>query len=342
MITAGTGGAITGRGANAFVGDDLVKGAQDAASETMQNTAWDWWQSEASTRLEIDHDGLEPIVLLVMTRWNEADILGRILGNEDEQDDDETWYSIVLPALAEEGDPLGRAPGEALWPERRPLQMLERIKSRLSAYWWSALFQQRPTPLEGDLFKRAAWQYYDVAPAGFHPGYIFVDTAGWKDIRSNDFAAYASIIRVQKDLYWLNAKHGRWTFPQLLQELRDEHDRTGLPICVEDVPWARPIIQTLQAELEGVVPFVIGGLAKEVRAMSASPYQHAGNFHLPRGKSWTKEFVDEHAAFPNGMHDDWVDTTSMGAIRLLRAALQPLELPPEEPRGDVVVIGGRA
>jgi predicted phage terminase large subunit-like protein len=317
MVTAGTGGAITGRGANAFVMDDLVKGAKDASSVVMQDAAWDWWLSEASSRLESDDEGLEPIVVFITTRWHEADTMGRILTNEEGLEDGEVWYVLRLPAIAEENDPLGRAPGEALWPERRPLSFLERIKRRVGSYWWSALYQQRPTPLEGGIFKRSAWQFYEKAPEGYHPGGTFVDTAGWEDVSKADWGAFASVIRVQKDLLWLNAKHGHWTFPQFIQELRDERARTGLPIYIEKTAWANPLIQALEMELTGIVPFEIKGVKKEVRAIAAQPHHEAGNFYLPNRARWTDEFIDEHAAFPNGAHDDWVDTTSMANLRLL-------------------------
>jgi predicted phage terminase large subunit-like protein len=315
MNTAGVGGAITGRGANALVVDDPVKDARDAASEVMQESTWDWWRSTAYTRLESDAEGLEPIALVIQTRWNEGDLTGRILLGEDGLEDDEAWYVLNLPALAEENDPLGRAIGEPLWPERRSLDFLERIKRRVGSYWWSALYQQRPTPLAGNIFPRSAWQWYDQAPEGYHPGGIFLDTAGYDSEIAGDWWAFASVIRVQKDLYWLNAKHGRWAFNQAIQELRDERDRTGLPIYVERTALALPLIQSLQREMEGVIAVEVKS-KKEFRALAAQPNHEAGNFYLPRKGQWTADFIDEHAAFPNGAHDDWVDTTSAANSRL--------------------------
>ena len=318
MITAGVGGPITGRGANCLVVDDPVKDAQEAASAVVQQTTYDWWQAVAYTRLEADLDGTPPIALVIQTRWNEADLTGRILVGEEDTADDEVWYSLRLPAIAEDNDPLGRLPGEELWPEVRPLAFLERIKARLSSYWWSALYQQRPTPEAGELFLRHRWQYWERLPEGYGPGYILVDTAGWQNQNEKqDYAAWAAVRKYAKDLYWLEADHGHWTFPELVQRLKDAAARTKLPVCVEDTPWARPLIQVLQHELSGVVPFKIGGVQKEVRAQAASPYQMAGNFYLPKGAKWTGDFVEEHAAFPNGAHDDWVDTTSMAVLKLI-------------------------
>lgn len=335
MLTAGIGGAITGRGANILVIDDPVKDAQEAASETIQERNIDWYRTTANTRLE--PGGVQ---VLIMTRWHEADLAGRLLDEEAHE-----WTVLRLPAIAEEHDQLGRQVGEALWPERYDVKALADIQygkvdpltgqrhGGIGSYAWSALYQQHPTPPEGGMFKRSAWQYYDEAPQGYHPGAIFVDTAGWDMKPTGDWAAFASVIRVQKDLFWLNGKHGHWTFPQLLEELRNEHARTGLPIVVEKVPWAMPLIQVLQRELSGIVPFEIKGVKKEVRAEAASPYQEAGNFYLPRRGQWVSEFVDEHAAFPNGAHDDWVDTTSMAALRLLQ---------PQMPTSATLTLNGKA
>lgn len=326
MVTAGVGGAITGRGGNCLVNDDAVKDAKDAASEVIQLSTWDWWQSTAYTRLETDAEGLEPIALVIATRWNEGDLTGRILAGEEDVEDEETWYVLRLPALAEENDPLGRAIGEPLWPERRTMAFLERIRHRIGSYWWSALYQQRPTPLAGNIFLRDAWQWYDRAPEGWHPGGIFVDTAGYDTSVPGDWWAYASVVKVQKDLFWLNAEEGRWSFSQAKEKLKDEQQRTGLAIYIERTALALPLIQELQSDREvgSVVPVDTRGMKKEMRALAAQPAQEAGRFYLPTGKRWTSAFVDEHAAFPNGAHDDWVDTTSLATLRLLMTTGLPV------------------
>lgn len=323
MLTAGIGGAITGRGGN-LIYDDPVKNAAEAKSQTIQQRNIDWFWSTAYTRLEP-----EGFVLGIQTRWDEADLTGAILSGEELLEDEEVWYTLNLPAIAEQNDPLGREIGEALWPARYSLERLEAIKRRIGAYFFSALYQQRPTPIEGGLFKRGDWQWYDEAPERWVAGYTFVDTAGYSEKTDGDWVSYASVVRNLKDLFWLNANHGHWTFPQLIQRLKDEYARYKLPIVVEDVPWARPVIQTLRNEIGvgAVVPFEIKGQSKEVRATAVQPYHEAGNFYLPRRGQWTSDFVDEHAAFPNGAHDDWVDTTSMAGLKLLRGvfAQQPQE-----------------
>src|SRR5690348_3861723 len=112
MVTAGVGGPITGRGADVLIIDDPVKNADDALSATMRERVWEWWRSTAYTRLEPSG-----AAVLVMTRWHEDDLAGRLLGEMEQGG--EHWEVLRLPAIAEEeDDALGRHPGEALWPQR--------------------------------------------------------------------------------------------------------------------------------------------------------------------------------------------------------------------------------
>src|SRR5207244_2242627 len=114
MTAAGVGGAMTGKGAHLLVIDDPVKNAEQAQSKTVREKHWEWYRSTAYSRLEPGG-----AVVIVMTRWHEDDLVGRLLAEAEAEG--ERWEILRLPALAEEADPLGRAPGEPLWPERYPL-----------------------------------------------------------------------------------------------------------------------------------------------------------------------------------------------------------------------------
>lgn len=169
----------------------------------------------------------------------------------------------------------------------------------------------------GNVFDRTWWRFYDDLPDGYHPGAVFVDTAGYDDKTTGDYAVLAMIVRIGKDLYWIDVQRGHWFFPELLQRCLDAKDERQLPIVIEDTPWAKPLIQSLSRRISGVIPFQIKGRSKLTRAQAASPFAEAGNFYLPRNASWTADFIEEHGAFPNGPHDDMVDTTSMAVLRLL-------------------------
>jgi hypothetical protein len=153
MQTSGVGGGVTGKGADLFIIDDPVKDAVQANSEVYRQRNWDWYQSVAYTRLEPDG-----AVVIMQTRWHEEDLAGHVLQHAKQTG--ESWDVLNLPALAEEPDPLGRQPGEPLWPERFSRADLLRIKATLGSYWWSAMYQGSPMPNEGGTFKRSWLRYW--------------------------------------------------------------------------------------------------------------------------------------------------------------------------------------
>src|SRR5258708_863622 len=138
MVTAGVGGPLTGRGANLLIVDDPIKNAEEAVSQTIRDNHWDWWQSTASTRIEPGG-----CVIIIATRWHYDDLSGRLI-HAAQTGEGSPVRRLRLPAIAEDGDPLGRAAGEALWPERWPRDRLEKIRLEKDAAWWHAMYQQRP------------------------------------------------------------------------------------------------------------------------------------------------------------------------------------------------------
>lgn len=149
MITGGVGGPFTGRGFHLGLIDDPFKNYQDAMSEAVRNTVWNWYRSTFLTRAEPG-----AAVILTLTRWHTDDLLGRILA----EPDGHRWRIIRLPALAEAADPLGRAEGKALWPARYDEQALAAIGSAVGPYVWASLYQQNPPNLQG-LLAYYAFEY---------------------------------------------------------------------------------------------------------------------------------------------------------------------------------------
>ena len=117
LYAVGVGGSMTGRGADLMILDDVIKSDVEALSETTQRRHWDWWRSVVLTRLHP-----QAAIVAVGTRWSVDDLLGRLA-------DSGTFDVVRLPALAEDDDPIGREPGEALWPEMFPRDVLEAIRA---------------------------------------------------------------------------------------------------------------------------------------------------------------------------------------------------------------------
>lgn len=139
MRTAGLDGPITGKGADLLIIDDPVKNDEEARSPTIRERNWRWWLTTGRTRLEPGAD-----VIVIMTRWHEDDLVGRMLRHQAEQ-----WIELCFPALAETDDPLGREKGEPLWKGRYSKSELQKTRDVVGPYVWSALYQQRPIPEEG-------------------------------------------------------------------------------------------------------------------------------------------------------------------------------------------------
>ncbi len=170
FFAAGMGSAIAGRRADLGLIDDPIKTRQEADSDRVRQTQWDWYVNDFLTRLK---PSARQIV--IQTRWHEDDLGGRILEREANR-----WRVIKIPMLAVNDDPLGRQPGERLWPEWFTEEMI--TTARMDTRAWNALYQQEPVPDEGDYFKKDNFSEYDEAPANLHiyaaSDYAVTDGAG--------------------------------------------------------------------------------------------------------------------------------------------------------------------
>jgi predicted phage terminase large subunit-like protein len=318
MMTAGVGGPITGKGAHALIVDDPVKNAEQAASPVYREKAWEWWQSTAYTRIEPGG-----CAILVMTRWNEDDLAGRII--EHSQSGSEPWDVLRLPALAEEDDPLGRAPDAPLWPQRYDADALANIRQTVGSYWWAALYQQRPSPREGGLFKRAWFTLVDAVPVSAQRIRYWDKAATAGD---GDYTAGVLMARTPNGLYYIeDVTRGQWSAGErdaiILQTAQMDASRYGLPVVVwsEQEPGSggKESAQNFRRMLAGYPVYaepVTGD--KAVRAEPLAAQCEAGNVRMLRG-AWNSAYLDEMCAFPNGAHDDQVDGSS-GAFNKLAGA----------------------
>lgn len=308
LMAAGVGGPITGRGAHIAIVDDPLKNSEDASSKTIRDKIYDWYRSTLRTRLAPGG-----AIVLVMTRWHEDDLAGRLLAKGEDQ-----WEVISLAALAESGDPLGRELGEPLWPWRFSKQELEEIRVDLGSQLWAALYQQRPAPVEGDMLKRHWWRYYDTPPQQFEQVIQSWDMT-FKDAATSDFVVGQVWGRIGADKYLLDQVRERLDFPATVQAVRNLTNKwpQSSAILIEDKANGPAVIATLRREIAGIIAVnPMGG--KEARAAAVSPQIEAGNVYLPNPMrvDWVQDFVEECAAFPNGAHDDQVDAMTQALARL--------------------------
>ncbi len=429
----GVGSGVTGLGADLILIDDPVKSREEAESRAYRDRVWDWYRDDLYTRLEPGG-----AIVLIMTRWHEDDLAGRILTSEDAG----TWRVVRLPAIAEGscvgasrcvgsglvqaewengrvgewersraeaalgagavrldlderengrmgewetlgaetaptlafadspiqngkvGQRLGQDPpepaapvtapnspilplthspiqkgreeqphglgfstigadwrtaGEALWPERFPVTELERTRRVLGERSFSALYQGRPQPAEGGLFRREWFRVVDRVPAGLR-WVRFWDTAAKATERSDYWAGVLAARSADGNWYLRGMVRGRWEYPQAKQVVLQtaEADGPGVVAGIEDSANGSALIQDLRRDPRGArfpwVPVRVSA-EKAVRAGTWASLAEGGLVHLEAGP-WTAAFLDEVESFPWGKHDDQVDAVS-GAVELV-------------------------
>jgi predicted phage terminase large subunit-like protein len=304
---AGILGGVTGRGADLLIIDDPIKTAQEAQSEVYRNRVWDEYQSSLSTRLM--PNGAQ---IVILTRWHYDDIAGRLLKEQPDQ-----WEVISLPAIAEENDQLGREVGEPLWAEFGYDRLWAQNKRKeVGTRTWTALFQQRPSPDSGDIFKREWVKTYRALPQ-LDEMAISVD-ASFKDTKASDYCVLQVWGRRGADKYLIDQIRDQMGFPATVQAIRAlsaKYPKAHTKL-VEDKANGTAVIDYLKKEIYGLIPVEpMGG--KEVRASAISPQWEAGNVYLPDPSQapWVNDFVEELIQFPQAKNDDQVDAMTQMLTR---------------------------
>lgn len=308
----GVGGGITGMGGDLIIIDDPIKSREEAQSFTYRERVWDWYTNDLYTRLEPGG-----AMILVMTRWHEDDLAGRILSSEDGK----SWHIVRLPALAEDGDVFGRRAGEPLNAERYPVEELLKIKSVLGSWAFESLYQQRPMPVEGGLFKREWFvKFVEVAPAQVEARVRYWDKAATAG--DGDYTVGVRMSRADGVYCVEDVTRGRWSPGERDKVIKQcaETDPPGTQIWLEQEPGSSGVdsVQALIRLLSGYsvhADRVTG--SKTTRAEPFAAQAEAGNVVLVKGH-WNASFLDELLVFPNGAHDDQVDAASGAFLALTR------------------------
>ena len=310
-MAVGTGGTLTGRGGDVIIVDDPLK-ADDAYSETARNALLDWATRTLFTRLDDKRRGA---IILVQQRQHEDDLPGQLLRAGG-------WYHLNLPAIADRDEviPLSPSPhlrvhrralGDLLDPLREPRSILDGLKREMGTADFLAQYQQAPLPPDGDVIKTGWFREYDELPDG-GTQIISIDTASKAGLR-NDWSV-ASRWRVVQNRYYLEyVWRRRVEFPELLHTVRDLARRSCPDtILIEDKGTGTGLIQTLRDDPEGfpVVAYDPGAVDKESRMRIQSSKIEGGQVFLPSSAPWLEEFLNEVRRFPNGAHDDQIDSMS--------------------------------
>jgi predicted phage terminase large subunit-like protein len=311
-LATSTGGVLTGRGADIILIDDPLK-PEEALSEAQRQTANDWYDHTLYSRLNDKRHG---VIVIIMQRLHEDDLVGHVLAQE-------PWEVLSFPAIAEAEEAhqietiwgprcFARRQGEALHPDREPLETLEHIRRTIGEYNFAGQYQQSPAPLGGGLVKAEWFKRYGAneRPESFDRILQSWDTAN-KATELSDFSVCTTWGIKGKDFYLLNVLRKRLEYPALKRAVREQQSLFNANVVlIEDKASGTQLIQELIADGCHRVTRYKPECDKIMRLHAQTAIIENGFVHLPDAAPWLAEYLHEMMIFPKGKHDDQVDSTA--------------------------------
>jgi len=330
----GVGGSITGAGADILIIDDPLKNREEAESDTIRRKIWEWYTSTAYTRLEKGG-----AVIIIMTRWHDDDLAGRILQLEGEKgyyfDGSKNkwiksesikggnhhygkWEVLRLPAIATEQEQY-RKRGEPLWKEKYDTDALQDIKQAIGTRDWGSLYQQDPVTEEGREFKKEWIQYWDTLPKSLN--YVTtVDLAVSKRSSADDSVVMTTAIDKNDRIYIIEYKNWKADPSEVIEEIYRQHGLYNSRVAVESVGYQQSLVHFIRVEgrKRGKylhVEQITTRSNKETKIRGLIP--HYANKLIYHARNRCSELEEQLARFPSGKHDDIIDALAM-ALPLLK------------------------
>lgn len=307
MRSTSIAGSITGLGANLIIIDDPHKNWAEANSVAVRQNIIDAFNSTIYTRLEPNGS-----IIVIQTRWHERDLSGYLTTEHSDN-----WEVIRLPAVSEGNDLIGRPEGEALCPERYPVEKLLAIKKSVGSMVFEGLYQQNPSPPEGGIIKVDWFSRWKTLPDMFDSmvqswDLTFSDTG-------NSFVVGQVWGKKGADLYLVDQIRDKLNFPSTIEAMARLTNRwpDAMTKYVERAANGPALISTLNRQIPGIVPVSPRG-DKSSRLAAVSGIFEAGNVWVPDYNTapWVEDYVQEMVTFPNSANDDQVDATSQALSQL--------------------------
>jgi predicted phage terminase large subunit-like protein len=311
-LATSVGGVLTGRGADVIIIDDPLK-PDEALSEAKRQAVNNWFDHTLASRLNDKRDG---IIIIIMQRLHEDDLVGHVMkqGN---------WTILRFPAIAEDDEttviqtPLGqktifRKRGEALHPEREPLEVLARMRDVQGEYTFAGQYQQAPAPLGGGLVKSSWFKTHTSAdlPAKFDMIFQSWDSAN-KPGELNDYSVCTTWGVKDKRIYLLHVYRKRFGYPELKRAVIEQMQTfEAKTVLIEDKASGTQLIQEFVGEGIPQIRKYEVTMDKIMRMHSVTNLIENGFVYIPDQAQWLAEYLHELATFPNGKYDDQVDSTS--------------------------------
>lgn len=321
IISRGLRSGITGNPGDLIIVDDPIKDRMEAYSPTFREQLWSAWLGSIKTRLSAGAK-----VIIIATPWHFDDLMARVIARE-------TNVRVIrIPVEAQDGDPLGRKPGEALCPELgKDNAWLTDFKT---AYEndpsggpgaWAAMYMCNPRIEGGNIVKKDWFQFYDPKDISEWGTTLISVDASFKGGENNDFVAITVWSKLGSGYYLRHCSNKKLDFPQTLTELRmiKAMYPEAFTVLVEDKANGSAIIATLRKEMPGVLGVNPKG-GKEARVNAVSGVIEAGNVYIPERATWKEDYLDQWAGFPAVPHDDMVDSSTQALSHMLYASGDPL------------------
>jgi predicted phage terminase large subunit-like protein len=311
-LATSNGGVLTGRGADIIVIDDPLK-PEEALSKALRQACNEWFVHTLYSRLNDKRHG---VIIIIMQRLHEDDLVGHVLAQE-------PWDVVSFPAIAEADEVhqietiLGprcfrRRHGEALHPDREPLDTLDRIRRTIGEYNFAGQYQQSPAPLGGGLVKAEWFKRYGEKdrPERFDRIVQSWDTAN-KATELSDFSVCTTWGVKGKDLFLIGLFRRRLEYPALKRAVREQQSLFNANVVlIEDKASGTQLIQELIAEGCHAVTRYEPTTEKTMRMNAQTAMIENGFVRIPETAAWLDEYLHELTVFPNGKHDDQVDSTA--------------------------------
>ena len=306
-FAAGVGGAITGRGADLLIIDD-PHSEQDALSPTVLESHYEWYTSGPRQRLQPNG-----AIVLVMTRWSIKDLTGKLLEAQGKEAMSDQWEIVEFPAVLND---------KAMWGNFWDMDNLMKVKASIPLTKWNSQWMQAPTSEEGALIKREWWKIWEGDKIPDLKMIIQSYDTAFSKKETADYSAITTwgIFKPDDDskeaLILLDAKRGRWNFPELKKKAMEEYKYWEPEVVlIEAKASGLPLTHELQKMGIPVINFTPSkGNDKHSRVNSVAPLFEAGTIWAPK-KTFAEEVIEECAAFPFGDHDDYVDSTTQALMR---------------------------
>lgn len=313
LAFVGRGGTVTGRGGHGIVIDDPIKDREEADSPAIRNKLWEWFTQVIATRLMT----ADSFIMIIQTRWHEDDLVGRLTDPRNPYYDPaeaKKWTVIDLPSLADENDPMGRKKGEALWPERFPVEFLEGQRT-LDPRGFQALYQGKPSSETGTFFLAEHIRTYKPDELPKNLRYYIASDHAVSTRQDRDKTCLIPVgvdeeqnVYVMDDVWWRHAATDVVVeaMLMLMRKYKPVYwwaERGHISKAIGPFLRKRMLEESTYVSLIEVQPIT----DKQSRAQSIQGRMAMGKVFFPARAVWWPDAKDQLMKFPNASNDDFPD-----------------------------------